>query len=31
MTSGELCVVTSGTALMLLRSASSWDLDVCVT
>ena len=31
MTSGELCVVTSGTALMLLWSASSWDLEVCVT
>jgi len=31
MTSGELCVVTSGTALMLLLSASSWDLEVCVT
>ena len=26
MTSGGLCVMTSGTALMLLWSASNWDM-----
>ena len=31
--SGELCVIMAGTQLMLLLSASSWDmptLDVCL-
>ena len=27
MTSGEQCVMTTGTALMLLWSASNWDMD----
>ena len=26
MTSGEQCVMTTGTALMLLWSASNWDI-----
>ena len=26
MTSGGLCVMTTGTALMLLLSADSWDM-----
>ena len=26
MTSGEQCVMTSGTALMLLLSANNWDM-----
>ena len=29
MTSGEQCVMTSGTTLMLLWSASNWDMEVC--
>ena len=28
MTSGGQCVMTSGTALMLLWSASSWDMHI---
>ena len=28
MTSGEQCVMTTGTALMLLSSAGSWGMEV---